>query len=52
MLQTQNVAGGTNWREIYLLIQEPETASDTKMFNVVFDHPRYVLYVLLQLLIA
>ena len=29
--QTRNFAGGTNWREIRLLIQEPETASDFKM---------------------
>ena len=29
--QTQTFAGGTNWREIRLLIQEPETASDLKM---------------------
>jgi len=37
--QTQTFAGGTSWREIRLLIQEPETASNLK---IVFDHPRYV----------
>ena len=42
MRQTQNFAGGTKWGKVRLFIREPETASDLKMYSVVFDNPRYV----------
>lgn len=39
--KTQTFPIGTNWREIRILIQEPETVSDLKTWSVVFDHTRY-----------